>query len=111
MSLQRLYDLDGSFPDRLDELLRDATYVEELRKLPGPELSELLDHLDEVHTLLLHASVSSNRRFYRSLSVSIVPGDHPESASKCCEGYAVLARSSLRPTNCPDTFCLLVIRR
>jgi hypothetical protein len=51
MSLHRLYDLDGSFPDRLDELFRDNRYVEELRGLPDPELSELLDHLDEVYNL------------------------------------------------------------
>ena len=63
MSLQRLYDLDGLFPERLDELLRDNKYVEELRQLPDPELSELLDHLDEASNLFLHDSCSSDRYF------------------------------------------------
>ena len=48
MSLQRLYELDRSFPNRLDELLHDNGYVDELRGLPDRELSELVDHLDEV---------------------------------------------------------------
>lgn len=47
MSLQRLYDLDGSFPGRLDELLHDNDYVDELRGLPDRELSQLVDHLNE----------------------------------------------------------------
>jgi hypothetical protein len=51
MSLQRLYDLEGSFPDGLDELLHDNEYVDELRELPDRELSQLVDHLSEVYSL------------------------------------------------------------
>ena len=48
MALQRLYSLDDVFPGRLDELLRDEKYVEELHALQDPELSQVVDHLDEV---------------------------------------------------------------
>ena len=48
MALQHLYSLDEAFPVGLDELLRDQTYVEELHALQEPELSQVVDHLDEV---------------------------------------------------------------
>ena len=52
MSLQPLYELDRSFPDRLDELLHDQKYVEELRGLPEHELLQLVDHLSDVRSLM-----------------------------------------------------------
>lgn len=52
MSLRRLYDLDKSFPDRLDQILQDQEYVNELRGLPEDELSQLVDHLNDVCSLL-----------------------------------------------------------
>lgn len=48
MSLRRLYDLDEPFPRQLDQLLHDQEYVDELRELPEPELSQLVDHLNDV---------------------------------------------------------------
>lgn len=50
MSLQPLYELDRSFPDRLDELLHDQKYVEELRGLPEQELLQLVDYLNDVRS-------------------------------------------------------------
>ena len=48
MSLQRLYELDRSYPDRLDTLLHDQGYVDELRGLPEHKVSQLVDHLNDV---------------------------------------------------------------
>lgn len=48
MSLQRLYDLDRTYPEQLDELLHDKQYVDGLRELPERELSQLVDHLNGV---------------------------------------------------------------
>jgi hypothetical protein len=59
MSLRRLYDLDKSFPDRLDQILHDQEYVDELRGLPDHELSELVDHLNDVCLLLSQRPSSS----------------------------------------------------
>ena len=46
--LQRLYDLDSTFSDQLDELLHDQEYVTGLRALPDRELVKLVDHLSDV---------------------------------------------------------------
>ena len=48
MALQRLYSLDDAFVVGLDGLLRDERFVEELHALQEPELSQVVDHLDEV---------------------------------------------------------------
>ena len=48
MSLQFLYELDRSFPNRLDKLLHDQEYVEELQGLPEQELLQLVDYLNDV---------------------------------------------------------------
>ena len=48
MSLQSLYELDRSFPDRLDKLLHVQKYVEELQGLPDQELLQLVDYLNDV---------------------------------------------------------------
>ena len=48
MSLRRLYELDRSFPDRLDQLLHDQEYVDELQRLPEHELFQLVNHLNDV---------------------------------------------------------------
>lgn len=48
MSLQRLYDLDKTFPNQLDNLLHDKAYVDGLRELPERELVQLVDHLNDV---------------------------------------------------------------
>lgn len=48
MSLQRLYDLDRSYPDQLNQLLHDKQYVDGLRELPERELFQLVDHLNDV---------------------------------------------------------------
>jgi len=51
MSLQRLVDLDRSsvqFSDQLDKLLHDKEYVAELLRLPDPELTQLVDYLNNV---------------------------------------------------------------
>ena len=48
MALQRLYGLDKTFPDKLDELLHDGEYVKQLHALPESDLSQLVDHLNEV---------------------------------------------------------------
>ena len=48
MSLQRLYQLDRSFSEKLDELLHDEIYVGELLGLPEDELIQLVNYLSVV---------------------------------------------------------------
>jgi len=59
MSLRRLYDLDKTFPDRLDQILQDQEYINELRGLPEDELFQLVDHLNDVCLLLSRRPGSS----------------------------------------------------
>ncbi|KAF9644875.1 kinase-like protein [Thelephora ganbajun] len=67
MSLQRLYDLDRTFPDRLDKLLHDKEYIDELRGLPERELRQLVDHLNEVLVRLDRGGPGSSRKCLRVL--------------------------------------------
>ncbi|KAF9789479.1 kinase-like domain-containing protein [Thelephora terrestris] len=63
MSLaQRLYDLDASSPDKLDELLHDKEYVGQLQGLPEQEIFQVVDHLNEILVLLDRSSGSSRKR-------------------------------------------------
>jgi hypothetical protein len=48
MSLERIYDLDRTFSDRLDKLLHDEEYVDGLRRLSECELVQLVNHLNDV---------------------------------------------------------------
>ena len=48
MSLQRLHQLDRSFPDKLDELLHDMEYIGELLRLPEDALIQIVNYLSDV---------------------------------------------------------------
>ena len=51
MASQLLYRLDrlsDLFPDRLYQLLHDEEHMERLVGLPGDELTELIDYLNDV---------------------------------------------------------------
>ena len=50
MSLQRLYNLDRTFSDQLNELLHDKAYIDGLWELPDHELVQLADHLNDVRS-------------------------------------------------------------
>ena len=55
MASQLLYRLDrlsDLFPDRLYQLLHDDEHVERLVGLPGNELTELIDYLNDVRLSL-----------------------------------------------------------
>ena len=71
-SIQRVYDLDKSFPDSSHELLHDNQYIDKLLGVPDQEPSQLVDHPNEVCRVSPCQSGPPIRRFRRSLFTLIL---------------------------------------
>lgn len=103
-SIQRVYDLDKSFPDSSHKLLHDNQYIDKLLGVPDQEPSQLVDHPNEVRRVSPCQSSPPIRHFRRSLFTLILLVDYQRNVSKYCVRYVVLKGSFLRPTNCLNTF-------
>jgi hypothetical protein len=101
MSLQRLYGLDRwstQFSGQLDKHLHSKEYADEVQRLSGDELAELVDYLNSVRRALARKPNPT----YRPPQVLDRLDSTSNSFRKCLHELQAIChskRSSQRPTN------------